>query len=43
MEKEEISAKVYAEYDEQFVYYAGLALLLLLIELIILGRKKSVY
>lgn len=40
MEKEEISAKVYAEYDEQFVYYAGLALLLLLIELIILGRKN---
>ncbi|MFO7615638.1 MAG: VWA domain-containing protein [Bacteroidales bacterium] len=40
MEKEEISARVYSEYDEQFVYYAGLALILILLEMLILGRKN---
>jgi Ca-activated chloride channel family protein len=40
LEKKEIDAKVYTEYDEQFQYFAGLALLLLLIEFFILERKN---
>jgi Ca-activated chloride channel family protein len=43
MEKEEISAKIYSEYDEQFVYYAALALILILIEMLILGRKNQFF
>lgn len=40
LEKKEIDAKVYTEYDEQFQYFAGLALLLLLIDFFILERKN---
>jgi Ca-activated chloride channel family protein len=40
MEKQEIKMKVYAEYDEQFVYYAGFALFLLLIDFVLNGRKN---
>jgi Ca-activated chloride channel homolog len=41
MEKQEIQMKVYAEYDEQFLYYAGLALLLLLIDFALGSRKNK--
>lgn len=41
MEKQEIQMKVYAEYDEQFVYYAGFALFLLLIDFILNTRKNK--
>jgi Ca-activated chloride channel family protein len=40
MEKQEIQMKVYAEYDEQFVYYAGFALFLLFIDFFLTGRKN---
>lgn len=40
MEKQEIQMKVYSEYDEQFVYYVGFALLLLLIDFILNSRKN---
>ncbi len=40
MEKQEIQMKVYSEYDEQFVYYAGFALLLLLIDTFVSTRKS---
>ncbi len=40
LEKKEIDAKVYTEYDEQFQYFAGLVLLLLLIDLFLLERKN---
>jgi len=41
MEKQEIQMKVYSEYDEQFVYYAGFALFLLLIDFILNSRKNK--
>ncbi len=40
MEKQEIKMKVYAEYDEQFVYYAEFALFLLLLDFILFGKKN---
>ncbi len=40
MEKKEIQMKVYAEYDEQFVYYAGFALFLLLLDFILNNRRN---
>ena len=40
LEKKEIDAKVYTEYDEQFQYFAGLVLLLLFIDLFLLERKN---
>jgi len=40
MEKKEIQMKVYSEYDEQFLYYAGMALLILLIDSFISFRKS---
>lgn len=40
LEKKEIDAKVYTEYEDQFQYFAGLALLLLLLEIFILERKN---
>jgi Ca-activated chloride channel family protein len=40
MEKQEIQMKVYSEYEEQFVYYAGFALLLLLIDTFVSTRKS---
>ncbi len=41
LEKKEIDAKVYTEYDEQFQYFAGLVLLLLLIDFFLLERKNK--
>lgn len=40
MEKQEIRMKVYAEYDEQFLYYVGFALFLLLVDFVLNGRKN---
>jgi Ca-activated chloride channel homolog len=40
MEKQDIRMKVYAEYDEQFVYYAGFGLLLLFIDFALTGRRN---
>jgi Ca-activated chloride channel family protein len=40
LEKKEIDAKVYTEYEDQFQYFAALALLLLLLEIFILERKN---
>ena len=40
MEKQEIRMKVYAEYEEQFVYYAGVALLLLMVEFFT-GQRRN--
>jgi len=41
MEKEEIGMKIYSEYDEQFVYYAGFALVLLIIDTFVSSRKSG--
>lgn len=41
LEKSEIEAKVYSDYDDQFQYLAALALLILLIEFIVLERKNK--
>jgi Ca-activated chloride channel homolog len=41
MEKQEIQMKVYSEYDEQFMYYAGFAFFLLLLDFIINSRKNK--
>lgn len=41
MEKQEIQMKVYSEYDEQFVYYVGFALFLLLIDFVVNNRKNK--
>jgi Ca-activated chloride channel family protein len=41
LEKSEIEAKVYSDYDHQFQYLAALALLILLIEFIVLERKNK--
>lgn len=40
MEKSEIEAKVYSEYDDQFQWLAWIALLLLIIEIFILERRN---
>jgi Ca-activated chloride channel homolog len=40
MKKIEMEGKVFAEYNDQFQYFAGLAALLLLIELLIMERKN---
>lgn len=40
MEKQEIEARVYSEYEEQFQYIVVLAIFLLVLELIILERKN---
>ena len=40
MEKQELQARIYSEYEEQFQYPAALAIFLLLLELSILGRKN---
>jgi len=40
MKKIEMEGKVFAEYNDQFQYFAGLAVLLLLIELLIMERKN---
>ncbi|MFA6125680.1 MAG: VWA domain-containing protein [Bacteroidales bacterium] len=41
MEKQEIQMKIYSEYDEQFIYYAGFALFLLMIDFILSTRKNK--
>ena len=41
MEKKEIKKKVYADYDDRFQYLAGLALILLLVEFMLLERKNK--
>lgn len=41
MDKVEMDAKVYSEYEEQFQYFIGFALLFLLIEFLILQRKNK--
>jgi Ca-activated chloride channel homolog len=40
MEKEEIESLVYSEYDDQFQYFFGIGVILLLLEFIILERKN---
>lgn len=41
LEKSEMEAKVYSEYNDQFQYLAALALLILIIEFIVLERKNK--
>jgi Ca-activated chloride channel family protein len=41
MEKQEIQMTIYSEYDEQFVYYAGFAFFLLLIDFILNSRRNK--
>jgi Ca-activated chloride channel family protein len=43
LEKGEVVGKVFAEYEEQFVFIAGLALLLLLFEIFIAERKSALW
>ena len=40
MEEEEFSSVVFEEYDEQYVYFFALALLLLVIEVLV-GERKA--
>ena len=41
MEKKEIGTMVFTEYKDRFQLFIGLALLLLLTDLILLGRKNK--
>ncbi|MBN1181229.1 MAG: VWA domain-containing protein [Bacteroidales bacterium] len=41
MNKEEYEAKVYADYEEQFQYFVGLALFFIILEYFILERKNK--
>lgn len=41
MEKQDIQMKVYSEYDEQFVHYAGFAIFLLLIDFVLSSRRNK--
>jgi Ca-activated chloride channel homolog len=43
LNKSEIETKVYSEYDDQFQYFAALALILLFIDLLILERKSEYF
>jgi Ca-activated chloride channel family protein len=43
MEKVEMEAKVYSEYEEQYQYFVGFALLILFIEFFILFKKNKVF
>ena len=40
LEKSELEAKIYTDYDDQYQYFAALALLLIIIEFLILERKN---
>jgi len=40
IEKEELSTKIYSEYEDQFHYLVGLAILLLLIDILVLEKKN---
>ncbi len=42
MQKQEIEAKIYSEYDEQFPYFIGFAFLMLFLEFILLERKNRI-
>jgi len=42
MEKQELEARIYSDYEERYQYLAGLALLFLLVDLFILERKNRV-
>ncbi len=41
LEKSELESKSYTEYDDQFQYFAGFALILLFLEFLILERKNK--
>lgn len=41
MEKTEMESQIYADYDEKFQYFLGLALLLILLDFILLERKNK--
>ena len=41
LNKSEIETKIYSEYDDQFHYFVGAAILLLLLDLLILERKSK--
>ncbi len=41
LQKTEMESKIYSDYDDRFQYFIGIALLLLLIELLILERKNK--
>ena len=43
MEKKEIDTKVYSDYNEQFQYFIGLALLFLFLEFIVMNRKNKFF
>jgi Ca-activated chloride channel family protein len=43
MNKAEIETKVYSEYDDQFQYFIGLALILIIIDIFILERKSKYF
>ena len=43
MEKQEIEAKIFSDYDDHFQYYAGFALLFILLEFVILERKNRLF
>ena len=43
MNKTEIEASVYSEYDEQFQYFIGFALLLLFLDFLLLNRKNKYF
>jgi len=43
MNKTELESKVYSEYNEQFVIFAWVALILLLIDLLILDKKNKLF
>ena len=43
MQKEEMEARVYSEFDERFQYMAGAALLFLLLEFFVLERKNRFF
>ena len=40
MEDEEFSSTIFEEYDEQYMYFLGIALLLFVIEMLIGGRRS---
>ena len=41
LDKTEIETQVYSEYDDQYSYFIGLAIILLVIEILILDRKNK--
>ena len=40
MEKQEMEAKIYSDYDERFQYVFGLSLFFLLLDFMVLDRKN---